>query len=149
MRQPHIVTSPEPLSISCGHCSPRAAAGHVNYQEFWLRIRRMRVDCASIAGTVGWGDELPIKQLQEVRAEGLLNEVPMSFSGFVVCLLFVLYRKLPNQCLTKLPPYLTFSTVIEVKISLILGNLLISGIYSQNPAYRPVRQKFFNWLQIH
>jgi hypothetical protein len=47
-------------------------------------------------------------------------------------------RRLPNQCLTKSPPYLTFLTVIEVRISLILGNLLISGIYSQNPAYRPV-----------
>jgi hypothetical protein len=49
-------------------------------------------------------------------------------------------RWLPNQCLTKSPPYLTFLTVIEVKISLIQGNLLISGIYFQNPAYRLARQ---------
>jgi hypothetical protein len=52
-------------------------------------------------------------------------------------------RRLPNQCLTKSPPYLTFLTVIEVKISLILGNLLISGVFFQNPAYRLARHNAF------
>jgi hypothetical protein len=44
-------------------------------------------------------------------------------------------RDLPNQCLTKFPPSVTFFDVIDVRSVLILGNLLISGIYFQNPAY--------------
>ena len=46
---------------------------------------------------------------------------------------------LPNQCLTKLPPSVTFSDVIDVRTALIPGNLLISGNYFQNPAYRLIR----------
>jgi hypothetical protein len=47
---------------------------------------------------------------------------------------------LPNQCLTNLSPSMTFLSVMYVKNALILGNLLISGLCFQNPAYRPVRQ---------
>jgi hypothetical protein len=49
---------------------------------------------------------------------------------------------LPNQRLTKFPSSVTFFDVIDVKTALILGNLLISFIYFQNPAYRLVRQIF-------
>jgi hypothetical protein len=80
---------------------------------------------------VGKGQEINVITWPKVVLDGLVAE-PAVAADFTS-------GKLPNQCLTKSPPYLTFLTVIEAKISLILGNLLISGIYFQNPAYRLIR----------
>jgi hypothetical protein len=71
-------------------------------------------------------------QLDILRARKCDMRVAVLYAGDSTGLL--------DDCLTKTPAYLTLLSVIDVKISLILGNLLISGICSQNPASRLARQ---------